>query len=1083
MKHKKILFGIVLLFMLLITVNSAMAETQYMYEVGSDTDKIYQWSLSSDWDLSSASYDSVSIDTQDSGPKGFFFKHDGTKMYEIGSTDNKVYQYSLSSAWNLSSASYDSVSISTQSTGPRGMFFKPDGTKMYEVGKNNEKIYQWSLSSAWNLSTASYDSASIDTQGGYPVGIFFKPDGTKMYEIGGVDDKVYQYSLSSAWDLSSASYDSVNIDTPGGPEGIFFKPDGTKMYIVGYDGNIYQYSLSSAWNLSSASYDSVSIDTQDGDPNGVFFRNVVEEEKNISITSTYPANNTQFNTEELNISVLVTTTNTSTCNLYINDVLNQTNNSINNGNDVNVTFNVPFANDTESNYTYYVNCSINSNTSIYDNTSTNTFYIDNEFPILSWTKPRDDEKFVLNEQNPNFVTSITIADDNLYSYEYNITNMSGTNLFSFSNSSLTGLTSYTINDSVNMSGYTGVFNATVEVCDGHTNKKIKSIKNIVKRNDKIEFLDNKENVKIKIKDSYNARTTNTFKEKDRYKFSFETKVKKNQETFKVNSDQYIDILHGKTKYEGHLITGKRWIDFEKKGVQVTNIKRISDTEVEVTARSKNPISDWTFNSIGELNCDIESKLFYVTGIEELTPDVALTSDTIEFELDITDFNRTCLSNFTSEVIFNGTTYEATGAENSNGTRYIFKTDIQMPLISNNQTFNYTWNYFLNCNNFTVNDSITVYEPKMDDCSDYSTKWVNYNLIDEETTLPVNGSLLYEFNYYVGDYSDTFSGLDSNKSTYSFCIYPSWANLSTNVSLTYKESLTSFSSRSYSANGYTVDNSTNNVTLLILGFPSEITFHIIDASENDIPNALIKAFKYDVDTGTEQLVTQAYTDPEGKATFGLSKGTTRYRFEMYDPEGNLEINTSRFKLFSDEYQYVFYTSQDTAITDWLYVQDNIYADVYDTDNEVIHFNWSESVANITDYYVLTVTGNGTTFFSNKNYSSSGYINYTLPDHNISYFAQIRTKTSTGRLFKLDTHYVNNKNLWDNIPYAERIIVTVVLFILFVLFGISSHNIMLLLGNMIIIFLSILGFLPLGWGEVIAFIILSMILFVIMNNKKI
>ena len=154
-------------------------------------------------------------------------------------------------AWDLSTASYDSVSfnVSSQDSNPLCIAFKPDGTKMYMVGNINDTIYQYSLSTAWDLSTASYDSVSFDisSQNSNPRCIAFKPDGTKMYMVGDINNTIYQYSLSTAWDLSTASYDSVSFDVSSqnsNPNGIAFKPDGTKMYMSGISGRaIYQYSL------------------------------------------------------------------------------------------------------------------------------------------------------------------------------------------------------------------------------------------------------------------------------------------------------------------------------------------------------------------------------------------------------------------------------------------------------------------------------------------------------------------------------------------------------------------------------------------------------------------------------------------------------------------------------------------------------------------------------------------------------------------------------------------------------------------------------------------------------------------------
>jgi len=240
--------------------------------------------LLSSYDIENASYDSVSfsVSSQDSVPTGLFFKDDGTKMYVVGSTNDTVYQYSLSTAWDVSTASYDSVSfsVSGQDSVPTGLFFKDDGTKMYVVGRLNDTVYQYSLSTAWDVSTASYDSVSfsVASQETSPTGLFFKPDGTKMYVIGYSNDTVYQYTLSTAWDLSTASYDSVSFSVSGqeaAPRDLFFKDDGTKMYVVGNGSNtVYQYSLSTAWDLSTASYDSISfsVASQDTSPEGLFFK-------------------------------------------------------------------------------------------------------------------------------------------------------------------------------------------------------------------------------------------------------------------------------------------------------------------------------------------------------------------------------------------------------------------------------------------------------------------------------------------------------------------------------------------------------------------------------------------------------------------------------------------------------------------------------------------------------------------------------------------------------------------------------------------------------------------------------------------
>lgn len=234
--------------------------------------------------LAGASYDSVSfsVSSQATGPRGLYFKDDGLKLYISDDTTDSLYQYSLSTAWDISTASYDSVSlnVSSQDTSPTGIYFKSDGTTLYVAGNTTDDIFQYNLSTAWDLSTATYASKSFAiTQDTGLRGVSFKSDGTKMYAIGFSTDSVYQYSLSTAWDISTASYDSVSFSVTSQdttPLSMWFKSDGTYFYISGGDNDtIYQYALSTAWDLSTASYSSISfsVSSQDASPSGIFFGN------------------------------------------------------------------------------------------------------------------------------------------------------------------------------------------------------------------------------------------------------------------------------------------------------------------------------------------------------------------------------------------------------------------------------------------------------------------------------------------------------------------------------------------------------------------------------------------------------------------------------------------------------------------------------------------------------------------------------------------------------------------------------------------------------------------------------------------
>ena len=100
---------------------------------------------------------SLSTFSQDTTPSGLAFSSDGTKAYVVGTASDTVYQYTLTTAWDISTGSYasKSMSVAAQETAPRGLAFSSDGTKAYVVG-TGAIIYRYTLSTAWDISTGSY---------------------------------------------------------------------------------------------------------------------------------------------------------------------------------------------------------------------------------------------------------------------------------------------------------------------------------------------------------------------------------------------------------------------------------------------------------------------------------------------------------------------------------------------------------------------------------------------------------------------------------------------------------------------------------------------------------------------------------------------------------------------------------------------------------------------------------------------------------------------------------------------------------------------------------------------------------------
>lgn len=244
----------------------------------------------------------LSVSAQETAPTGLFFSPDGLKMYINGSSGDDVNEYTLSTAWDITTATFVTVfSVSAQDTGSQDVFFKPDGLTMFIMGGTTDTVYQYTLTTAWDISTASYASKSfsVTTQETAPLGIWFKPDGLVMYIVGSTADSVFQYTLSTAWDVSTASYSGIFYSfaaQESAANQVNLSSNGLKMWVVGSTGDdIWEYTLGTAWDVSTATpVNNFYIGFQAIAPTGMFIDNTVANR--VFITDSSADSVFQYNT-------------------------------------------------------------------------------------------------------------------------------------------------------------------------------------------------------------------------------------------------------------------------------------------------------------------------------------------------------------------------------------------------------------------------------------------------------------------------------------------------------------------------------------------------------------------------------------------------------------------------------------------------------------------------------------------------------------------------------------------------------------------------------------------------------------------
>lgn len=771
----------------------------------------------------------------------------------------------------------------------------------------------------------------------------------------------------------------------------------------------------------------------------------------LNISLPVPPNASQFNTELLKINMTANASLTFEARLYVDGSLNQTK-EYSSGTDVPIQFNLTFLPTTEQTYNYQIRL----NTSVTgENTSINTFHIDNVFPQITWTTPDNANTTIIGD---TLYSDILLEDPNMFSYEYNITYPNGTVYHHSSNDSLTGLTEYTINDTVSFVGQEGPFYAYAEVCDGHTDENI-TIDSIEINNVTLEVEDEGDEINVSMVDEEDTESISYTEEDNKVSFGFVSDSTTSSEQFIVESNHYIHILDGLTEYEGHLVMGKKWMDFETDDLKSVNIVRLSDYSVQVTVTKFTSTDEWEFESIGELNCRNQTRSFLVHVPTTSNNSEVLSGDISQYLLNVT-MNSSYYTTANATLYWNGTEYPADAVNTS--THFYFNSTVVIPPLMNDTNITYYWNYFLGSNEFNSSEeNTTVYSPRISNCTENPTQWVRYDIKDETFETLLNGSITFQFNYYNGAYSNNFNGLLTGNSTFPICMYPSWGNFSTNATIQYQTSEAGYTSREYQTLGFEVYESNRTVDLFLLEGATDITFHIIDDSDNNLEGVTVEAYRYRISTDEDVLVETESTDAEGKVILNLASGTTFYSFKIYDSEGTLKISTARFKLFSTEYEYIIQKGRENPLATRSNILNALTQSLtYNLNgNEVVNYTYNYT-GELVNQWCFTVTGNASTWNSQCSNNSTGTFNYTILQNNISYIATVTAYTNESD-YVVNTLTIDTRTqLKDVFGNTNTLFIALIMFLTIGLIGLISANIAIILSVLSLIIIGLFNLLPLS-----------------------
>lgn len=191
-----------------------------LYVLGSGI--VFQYALTTPWFVNSVGSPKVetsfSVVAQDSVMAGLTFNADGTKMYTTGDTNDSVYEYDLSTPWEVDTASFlCSFSVSADEADPTAIYWQDDGTNFFITGTQSDSIIQYKAAntSAFSEFFVAVGGTVIETSD--DSGETWTTQTTPM-GITGLNDVAYDGSgtwvaVGSGGEIITSDDDGVTWDT------------------------------------------------------------------------------------------------------------------------------------------------------------------------------------------------------------------------------------------------------------------------------------------------------------------------------------------------------------------------------------------------------------------------------------------------------------------------------------------------------------------------------------------------------------------------------------------------------------------------------------------------------------------------------------------------------------------------------------------------------------------------------------------------------------------------------------------------------------------------------------------------------
>ena len=174
------------------------SDEKHFYVTGNVGRSVNQYGLSVAGDVSTCVFEgSASLSGYDTAPYSLWFNNSGTMMYFAGNTNKKIFEFALTTAWNISTLAYRGSS-SAFPFSPYGIAVSEDGKKI--LVSDGSYVYNYMTLNPWNTtgSNLMYTGKNLYVNAqSSAIGVYVNSTGTGMYTAGNSNDSVVQYNFTA----------------------------------------------------------------------------------------------------------------------------------------------------------------------------------------------------------------------------------------------------------------------------------------------------------------------------------------------------------------------------------------------------------------------------------------------------------------------------------------------------------------------------------------------------------------------------------------------------------------------------------------------------------------------------------------------------------------------------------------------------------------------------------------------------------------------------------------------------------------------------------------------------------------------